>query len=104
MRPPQGSDSDPSTVQFGIAALDGELDEDVFPATAEEIVEALDDPQVAYDAKGRSVALSRALSGTDAERFDDEAHLLNELYPVFEEYREGAAPGLVGWLRERLPW
>jgi hypothetical protein len=104
MRPPQGSDDTPSTVEFGIAALDGQLDEELFPVTADEIVETLDDPQVPYDAKGRSVALSEALAEADADLFEDEDDLLNELYPVFEEYRNGTGPGLVGWLRNRLPW
>lgn len=101
MRPPQDDDEEPDSLAFGIAALDERLDraELAFPADAEEIVSALDDPDIPYDPAGHSVALSTALDQIGQDRFDAEDELLDTLHPVFEERRRSAPTGLLDRLR-----
>jgi hypothetical protein len=105
-RPPQQDTSDANSIEFGIAALVGHLDRaDVeFPATAEEVVRALGDPQVPYDGSGNSVALSEAMESLPTREFDSESELLDLLHPVFEEYRANAGGGILGRLRSVLPF
>lgn len=108
VRPP-GSDTEPdddATISFGIAEMDARLaDGDLnFPADASEVVAALGDPAVAYDAAGHTVRLSRALDRTHSDRFDSEQELLNELHPVFESYRDRAAGGIVNRIRGLWPF
>ena len=105
-RPPQQDTSTPDAVEFGIAALDGYLDEvDVsYPATREEIVRALGDPEVPYDAAGNAVALSAAMETLPKRRFDSRSELLDLLHPVFEEYRVSTGGSLFGRLRALLPF
>jgi hypothetical protein len=103
LRPPRDT-ADPESVAFGIAALDEHLDraELSFPADAETVLQALDDPDVAYDASGHAMALSTALERADRERFGSERELLTALHPVFEQRRESASIGLVERLRSLL--
>lgn len=104
-RPPGGDTSEPEAIEFGIAALDARLEEAnvSFPATGEEILRALDDPEVPYDAKGRSMALAEALDRVPQSRFENETELLDALYPVFDEARQGTGGFLQG-LRDALPF
>jgi hypothetical protein len=106
VRPPQEGGSDPDAIEFGIAALDARLDEaDVtFPATGDEVVRALGDPEIPYDAAGNAVALEEALSALGTDRFDSESELLDGLHPVFEDYRARSASGIVAQLRALLPF
>jgi mannose/cellobiose epimerase-like protein (N-acyl-D-glucosamine 2-epimerase family) len=105
-RPPQQDTSPPDAVEFGIAALDGHLDEAEvsYPATRDEIVRALGDPEVPYDAAGNTVALSEALERLPKRTFDSRSELLDLLHPVFEEYRVSSGGSLLGRLRSLLPF
>jgi hypothetical protein len=105
-RPPQQDTSSPDSVEFGIAALVGHLDhaEMDFPATDEEVVRALGDPEVPYDAAGNTVALSEAMDSLPKRTFDSKSELLDLLHPVFEEYRVSTGGGLLGRLRSILPF
>jgi len=105
VRPPANGGGEAELIEFGIAALDARL-EDVdlsFPATREEVLAALGDDAIEYDAAGHTVALSTALERTDQTEFSSERDLLNALHPVFEDLRTSTAPGLLGWLRSLLP-
>ncbi|SNR24050.1 DUF5789 family protein [Halorubrum vacuolatum] len=106
-RPPGGGDdtSEPEAIEFGIAALDARLDEaDVsFPATDAEIVRALGDPKIPYDAKGRSMSLADAFDRIEKSRFENETELLDALYPVFDEARQQTG-GFFRGIRDALPF
>jgi hypothetical protein len=104
--PPSNTDDDDTTVSFGIAALDARLEDPSvsYPADAEEVVDALGDPEVPYDATGHTVRLSTALDRAHKDRFESEQEFLNALHPVFESYRERAAGGIVQRLRGMLPF
>ena len=106
VRPPQGNSSEPDTIEFGIAALDARLDAATveFPATADELVRAVDNTDIPYDASGRTVALSEALDRLPRSEFDSETELLDMLHPVFEEYRSSASGSFLRQLREMLPF
>jgi hypothetical protein len=101
MRPPAGDDSEPESIEFGIAALDARVSEASldFPATRSEVEAALGDIDVEYDASGNAVSLSRALEMAETEEFESERALLNALHPVFEELRQHSGPGFLGWVR-----
>ena len=107
VRPPQGDDDDsgPASVDFGIAALAAEVDRgDIeFPATAAEIRRALDDPQIAYDPHGNSVALSEVLDAVPRQKYESKKELLNALHPAFEELRTSSGRGILGWVRSLFP-
>jgi len=105
-RPPQQDSSSPDAVEFGIAALVGHLDhaEIEYPATSDEIVRALGDPDIPYDGSGGSVALSEAMEALPKRTFDSQSELLDLLHPVFEEYRVSTSGGLLGRLRSILPF
>ena len=105
-RPPQQDTSSPDSVEFGIAALVGHLDqaELEFPATRTEVVRALDDPEIPYDGSGSVVALSEAMESLPKRTFDSESELLDLLHPVFEEYRVSSGGSLIGRLRAILPF
>ena len=105
VRPPQQGGDDPDSLEFGIAALTPYLSEAdlTFPATGEEVVRALGDPEIPYDASGNTVALSKALAAVETTRFDTERELLDALHPVFEEYRASAG-GIFAQLRDLLPF
>lgn len=105
VRPPQDDDTGPETIEFGIAALAARLDDaDVaYPATTNEIVEAVDDDSVPYDAAGNTVGLGEAFERVPGDRFESQSELLDALHPVFEEYRANASAGLLAQLRALLP-
>jgi hypothetical protein len=106
VRPPQDGGADPEAIEFGIAALAARLDRaDVdFPATAEELVRATENPEIPYDAGGNAVALDEALDAVPETRFESQADLLERLHPVFERHRERAASSIVAQLRALLPF
>jgi hypothetical protein len=106
VRPPQDDDEDPETLAFGIAALDARLDAaDLdWPATDRELLDALDDPSIPYDASGSEVALADVLDRVPVREYDSETELLNALHPVFEEYRENSTRSVIGQLRALLPF
>jgi hypothetical protein len=106
VRPPQGGTDEPEAIAFGIAALDARLDESdlSFPATTDEILEALGEPSIPYDAAGNTVALSAALSEVPHDRFEREGELLDALHPVFEAHRERTANSVLARLRGLLPF
>ncbi|WP_049985762.1 DUF5789 family protein [Halobellus rufus] len=105
VRPPQQDGDEPDSLEFGIAALtpylsDAELS---FPATSDEIVRALGDPEIPVDANGNAVRLSEALEATATSRFDSKRELLDALHPVLEEYRASNG-GIFSQLRALLPF
>ena len=106
VRPPQGDDDSPETLEFGIAALNARLDQGEvrFPATTEELVEGLDDPEIPVDGASRTVRLSTVLSELRRDEFESETQLLDMLHPVFERKREEGASGFIGRLRAILPF
>ena len=107
VRPPQQSDDDaPETIAFGIAALDEYLERSdaVFPMTDEELLDAVGDPKIPYDAKGNDIRLSDALGNLRRSRFETRQEFMNALHPVFEARREQANNSLVGRLRSLLPF
>ena len=93
-------------MEFGIAALVGHLDHaDLeYPATSDEIVRALGDPEIPYDGSGSSVALSEAMEALPKRTFDSQSELLDLLHPVFEEYRVSTSGSLLGRIRAILPF
>ena len=105
-RPPGGGGTaDPEAIEFGIAVLNERLEEaDVsFPATVDEIVAAVDDDKIPYDAKGRTIALSEALAQVPQTEFENETEFLDVLYPVFDQRRrEGGS--FFARLRDALPF
>jgi len=105
-RPPQQDTSSPDSVEFGIAALVGHLDHaDIeYPATREEIVRALGDPEIPYDGSGNAVVLSEAMDALPKRQFESESELLDLLHPVFEEYRVSTGGSLIGRIRSMLPF
>ncbi len=105
-RPPQQDDDEPEMVAFGIAALDDHLERNdvVFPMTEEELLEALGDPSVPYDAKGNEMRLSTALEELAITRFETRQEFLNTVHPVFEAQRERANNSVLGQLRSLLPF
>ena len=105
VRPPQQDESDTDHIEFGIAALEPHLDDRVdYPATADEIVRAVGDVEVSYDASGGTVSLSEILEAAPRRRFESKRDLLDTLHPVFEEYRAAASNSFVGRLRGLLPF
>lgn len=105
-RPPQQDTSSPDAVEFGIAALVGYLDraEVEYPASRDEIVRALGDPEIPYDGSGNTVALSEAMEALPKRQFESESELLDLLHPVFEEYRVSTGGSLLGRIRAILPF
>jgi hypothetical protein len=106
VRPPSGDDSDPETIEFGIAVLDDVLaDADVsFPADRETVVREIGDRSVPFNAAGNSVRLAEALADVGTDRFESAQALKNDLYPVFEELRETRGSGILGQLRALVPF
>ncbi|MFB6108985.1 MAG: hypothetical protein ABEJ82_09150 [Haloplanus sp.] len=104
-RPPPQDSATPDSIEFGIAALDAHLDRATveFPATSDDVVQALGDPEIPYDASDNAVALSEALAQLPRDRFDSKAELMELLHPVFEEYRVSNR-GVLGRLRSLLPF
>jgi hypothetical protein len=106
VRPPQQGGDEPETLTFGIAALDAYLtDADVlFPTTAQDLLQELNDPSIAYDASGNTVPLSEVLESVEEQKFENKTELLNALHPVFEEYRVTSSNGILAQLRSLLPF
>jgi hypothetical protein len=105
-RPPgNGGSAEPEAIEFGIAALNARLDESdlSFPATSQDVLRALDHPDVPYDSKGHTIDLSSALEEVPQSEFDNETELLDALYPVFDEARRSGG-GLLGGIRDALPF
>lgn len=101
VRPPADDSGEAELIEFGIAALDAKIgDADLsFPATRDEILDALGNQSIDYDAAGHSIDLATALERTDSTEYESKRDLLNELHPVFEDLRSSSTPGFVGWLR-----
>ncbi len=107
VRPPQrGDDEEPEAVAFGIAALGERLDRAgvTFPATREELLDALGGTSVPYDAKGNEMPFDAALEEAEGQEFDNRQQLMNELHHVFEARRAHASNTVVGRLRSLLPF
>jgi hypothetical protein len=105
-RPPGGGgSSEPEAIEFGIAVLDARIEEaDVsFPATDTELLDALGDQEIPYDAKGRTIALSEALAQVPQTKFENETEFLDALYPVFDRRRREGG-GFFATLRDALPF
>lgn len=107
VRPPGGDDSsEPENVAFGIAALNARIDEAEvsFPATSEELLAALDSPDIPCDASGSTMPLAEALAAVPEDRFETETELLDALHPVFEERRVEGGNGVFAKLKRLLPF
>jgi hypothetical protein len=105
-RPPGGGGtSEPDAIEFGIAVLDARIEEAgvSFPATGDEIVAAVEDDEIPYDAKGRTIALSEALAQVPQTKFENETEFLDALYPVFDRRRREGG-GFFATLRDALPF
>ena len=104
-RPPTNStDDEPDVIAFGIATIDARLEDTAlsFPATAEEVVEALGE-DVPYDPTGRTMSLQAAVERTDCSTFEHRQQLLDELHEVFEHQRDQSG-GVLAQLRALLPF
>jgi len=105
-RPP-GNDgaSEPEAIEFGIAVLGARLDDAdlTYPATTNEVVDALENAAIPYDSKGRTIELASALEQVPATEFENETELLDALYPVFDDARRRRG-GFLGGLRDALPF
>lgn len=87
MRPPSGSSgSTAGSIEFGIAALDGDIQEaDIsFPTRAGELQETHGDIEIPVDPSGNTMTLREALAECGQEQFEHKQELLNALHPVFE--------------------
>ncbi|MCT9097034.1 hypothetical protein [Haloarchaeobius sp. HME9146] len=105
MRPPSNDTSAAAAMDFGIARVDAELDRvDIeYPVSAEELQRDVGHIEVPYDTRGRTVNLGEAIADTNVSEFEDEQALLNELYPVFDEWRSGSL-SVVERVRGALPF
>lgn len=106
VRPPQNNDDEPESIEFGIAAVDERLrrSELSFPASREEVDRELGDREIPYDVHGNTVPLAEALEETDCDSFRSRQELMNELHPVFEEYRIHRSSGVFAQVRSLLPF
>ncbi|MCL9813129.1 hypothetical protein [Natranaeroarchaeum aerophilus] len=105
-RPPSNGSEEPDAIEFGIAAVDARLGETdlTFPATDDEIVDAIRNDSIPFNSHGFTVDLRTALEETGRSEFDSEQDLLNALYPVFEERRNSTSVGLLAQIRDMLPF
>ncbi|WP_254862196.1 hypothetical protein [Halovivax gelatinilyticus] len=107
VRPPTNNDdSEPETIEFGIAAVDARLKETdlTFPADVARVEQRLGPRPIPFDASGNSVSVDDALAETGLDRFDSRQHLMNELHDVFEEYRATHTASVFGRVRSMLPF
>lgn len=106
VRPPGGGNDEPDAIEFGIAALDARLDETdlSFPATDQEVLEALDSTTIPYDGSGNTLDLAEAFDRLDTDTFETRTELLDELYPAFEYKRQHGGVPVFQRLRELLPF
>jgi hypothetical protein len=106
-RPPADDDgSEPTAIEFGIAAMDAKLagtDID-YPATADEIRAEIGHVEVPCDPAGHSITVADALETATLTRFESEQELLNTLHPVFERKREETTTTLLTQLRALVPF
>ncbi|WP_256297520.1 hypothetical protein [Haloarchaeobius salinus] len=104
MRPPSNDTDEPTSVEFGIAAVDARLDEyDIsYPVTKPELERRIGHLDVAYDMKGNTMSMRDALDRVDRTEFADEQALLNALHPVFERRREKGT--IFDRIRSSLPF
>lgn len=104
--PTDGIDEEPDVIEFGIAALDAELEaRDIsFPIDAEDLVTSHGDVTVPIDAAGHETTLREVVDAADRQSFDSEQDLLNELHPVFEAKREAVSRSLLARLRGLVPF
>ncbi|WP_313691367.1 hypothetical protein [Halorarum halobium] len=105
IRPPRGDSGERESVEFGIAALNARLDDAgvAFPATTDEILAALGETEVPYDAAGHTLDLRDVLHDAETDSFETETELLDALYPAFEARRQGRADTLFNRIRSLLP-
>lgn len=104
IRPPTGDGiDDAGAVEFGIAAVDGLLEDATvtFPTDLETVHRELGDREVAVDPSGRTVPFARVLEDLEVEEFEDAAAFKEALHPIFEEYRSRSV-GLIGTVRAWL--
>lgn len=106
VQPPTDDSSEPTSIEFGIAALDAKLaDYDIsYPASAEEVRERIGHVAVPYDPAGNKMTVDDALDRATLTRFENEQDLLNTLHPVFEQKRTEAATTLLAQLRSLVPF
>ncbi|WP_254769050.1 hypothetical protein [Salinilacihabitans rarus] len=107
VRPPTNGDDDATGgIEFGIAAVDALLkrSELSFPASSDDVAAELGHERVPCDAYGNDVSLGEVLAEVDRDRFDSRQQLLNDLHPVFEEYRKRRSGGVVKQVRSLLPF
>lgn len=106
VRPPSDDTSEPDVIEFGIAALEPELEEaDLeYPTDARTVRTKLGHVEVPYDVSGNTIQLETALEDVDERSFDNERDLLNALHPVFEAKREAAGSSLLAQLRGLVPF
>ncbi|MFW6457785.1 MAG: hypothetical protein ACOCY6_00025 [Halodesulfurarchaeum sp.] len=102
--PPPTSGNDETTVAFGIASVDGVLEEAAvdFPAEGEELIVMIGDREVPADPSGTTVTLATVIEATDQAHFESRQELLDALHPEFEKRR--TAGGLARHLRSLLPF
>jgi len=105
-RPPQNDTSEPEVIEFGIAALSPRLEaaDLAFPATSEDVVEAVEETAIPIDGSGHTLELQAAFEALPRDTFETEAELLELLHPVFEEHRKKTSESFVGRLRTLLPF
>lgn len=107
VRPPSdGIEEGPDVVEFGIAALDAELESrDVtYPIEADRLIREHGDVAVPVDAVGHEIRLAEAVERATSDRFDSEGELLDALHPIFEAEREAVSRSLMAQLRGLLPF
>ncbi|MFB6075228.1 MAG: hypothetical protein ABEJ89_09465 [Haloarculaceae archaeon] len=106
VRPPADDTDEPEVIEFGIAALDEQLESvDVtFPTDTATLRERAGHLQVPYDASGNTVGLDSLLAEVGPREFEHEQELLNALHPVLEGKREAAGRSLLAQLRSLVPF
>lgn len=106
-RPPGNDEEDaPDSMAFGIAALDARIENrDVsFPISIDELRESCGDMQIAIDPSGTEIAFATILDQCTRDSFENRQDLLNALHPIFEAERERKSSGVIGRLRQFVPF
>jgi hypothetical protein len=108
VQPPSDElDEGPEVVEFGIAALDAQLEEIdslSFPAERSHLQQEYGDITVPVDASGHEIQLDQVLAEVDETSFESRRELLNALHPVFEQRREQTSRSLLAQLRALVPF
>jgi hypothetical protein len=107
VRPPSNENEEqPEVIEFGIAALDAQLDrlDLAFPTTADRLAAEYGDVSVPVDATGNEITLREALEETAVQEFETERELLDILHPVFEQRRQNSSRGVLSQLRSLFPF